>query len=129
MHDVKSSVMFTQGPKEKNNKVSHEELKMKISGPCVERQLLIFKVVFSSDQAKSASLSLKTYSLGLCGKMPSRGFILVFTPCSKESNKKMSHEALKMKIFVSYVKIPPRILKLNYMYFLSTSRKTCQFET
>ncbi len=74
----------------------------------------ILKLIFSSDQAKPASLKLETYSLGNFGKMPTRGFSLMFTPRSKHPNKKVSHEALKTKIFGPGVEIPQRILKIIF---------------
>ncbi|KAL9981585.1 hypothetical protein ACROYT_G010309 [Oculina patagonica] len=44
--------------------------------------------------------------------MPSRGFIIIFTPGPKESNKKVLHETLKMIILGSCVEIPQPRLKL-----------------
>ncbi len=63
--------MFTPGSKVSNKKVSYEALKMKIFGRCVEIPPRIFKLIFSPDPAKPASLKLETYSLGPFGEMPS----------------------------------------------------------
>ncbi len=46
--------------------------------------------------------------------MSSRGFLLIFSPGPKESNKKVLHEPLKMTISGPYVKVPPRRLKLIF---------------
>ncbi len=62
--------MFTLGKKEPNQKVSHEELKLKIFGPCVEIPQRILKLIFSPDVAKPVSLKHKTYSLGLLRRVP-----------------------------------------------------------
>ncbi len=51
------------------------------------------------------------YSLGLFKKMESRGFILIFTPGPKESNRKVLLEPLKMTISGPCVEIPPPRLK------------------
>ncbi len=61
--------MFTLGPKESNQKVSHKALKIKIFRPCIEIPPRILKLIFSTDPEKPSSLKLATYSLGLVGKI------------------------------------------------------------
>ncbi len=78
-------LIFSPGPKESYGKVLHEPLKMTILGTCVEIPPRGLKLIFISDPAKPASLRLEIYSLGLFGKMASRGFILIFFPGIKET--------------------------------------------
>ncbi len=107
-------LVFTPGPKKSNKKVLHEPLKMTISGPCVKIPPRRLKLIFPPDPAKPVSLRLEIYSLGLLENMLSRGFILIFTPVPKESNRKVLHEPLKMTISGPCVKVPPRTLKLIF---------------
>ncbi len=64
---------------------------MKILGPCFEIQPCRFKLILTLDLAIPASLRLEMYCLGVLGKMPSRGFKIIFTPSPKESNKEVLH--------------------------------------
>ncbi|KAL9955788.1 hypothetical protein ACROYT_G037168 [Oculina patagonica] len=106
--------IFTPCPKESNNKVLDDSLKMTILEPCVEIPPGRLKLILTSDPANIASLGLDMYSLGLFEKPPSHGFILIFTPCPKQSNKKVLDDSLKMTIFGPSVEIPPRRLKLIF---------------
>ncbi|KAL9955787.1 hypothetical protein ACROYT_G037166 [Oculina patagonica] len=106
--------IFTPCPKESNNKVLDDSLKMTILEPCVEIPPGRLKLILTSDPANIASLGLDMYSLGLFEKPPSHGFILIFTPCPKQSNKKVLDDSLKMTIFGPFVEIPPRRLKLIF---------------
>ncbi len=87
---------------------------MTILGPCVEKQPRTLKLIFTQDPAKPASLTLEMYSLGHFENLPSSGFILIFNPGPKESNRKVLHESLKMTILRTCVEIPPRRLKLIF---------------
>ncbi len=73
---------------------------------------LLLKLFSSPDPAKSASLKLETYSLGLFRKMSSHGFSLMITPGPKVSNKQVSREAQRMKFFGFCVELQLRLLKL-----------------
>ncbi len=108
-------LIFTSGPNESNTKTLHEALKMTILAPCVEIPLGRSKVIFITDEAKPARLRLERYSLVLFGKMPSRGFSIMFTLGPKESNKKVPHEAMIMTILDPCVEIPTRRLKLIFI--------------
>ncbi len=90
------SLTFTPGPKESNQKVSHQALKINIFGPSIVILPRILKLIFSPDPAKPVSLKVETYSLVLFKKMLLRGFSLMFTPGQKESKQKVSHEELKL---------------------------------
>ncbi|KAL9955792.1 hypothetical protein ACROYT_G037171 [Oculina patagonica] len=105
-------LIFTPGSRESNNNVLDDSLKMTIFGPSVEIPPRRLKLIFTPDQAKLASFELEIHSLGVFEKPPSRGFIVIFTPCPKESNKKVLDDSLKMTIFGPTVEIPPRRLKL-----------------
>ncbi len=107
-------LLFTPGPKESKRKVLHESLKMTISGPCVKIPRRRLKLIFTPNRYKRGSLWLEIYSLGLFENMPSRGFIVLFTPGPKDSNRKVLHKQLKMTISGHCVKIPPSILKLIF---------------
>ncbi len=74
-------LVFTAYPEESNSKVPHESLKMTIFGPCVEIPPRSLKLIFNSEPAKPANLRLEMNSLGHFSNPPSRGFILIFTPC------------------------------------------------
>ncbi len=52
------------------------------------------------------------YSLGLFRNLPSRGYILIFTPGPNEPIKKVPLEPLKMTILIPSVKISQRRIKL-----------------
>ncbi|KAL9961237.1 hypothetical protein ACROYT_G030144 [Oculina patagonica] len=107
-------LIFTPGPNESYDKVLHEQLKMTISGPCDETPQRGLKFIFTPVAAKPASLRVEIYSMGLFGKMASRGFILIFTPAPKERHGKLLHEPLKLTISGPCVKISPRRLKLIF---------------
>ncbi|KAL9961236.1 hypothetical protein ACROYT_G030143 [Oculina patagonica] len=107
-------LIFTPAPKERHGKLLHEPLKLTISGPCVKISPRRLKLIFTPDPAKPASLRLEIYSLGLFGKMASRGFILIFTPVPNESYGKVLHEQLKMTISGPCDETPSRGLKLIF---------------
>ncbi len=87
---------------------------MTISIPCAKVAPHRLKLIFTPDPAKPASLRLEIYSLRLFANIRSRGFILLFTPGPKESNRKVLHEPLKMTISGHCVRTPPRRLKLIF---------------
>ncbi len=89
----------------------HEPLKKTILVTCIEIPPRRLKLIFTPHPANPASLRLEMYSLGLFGKMPLRGIILIFTPAPKESNKKVLQEPLKMTILDPSDEILPRRLK------------------
>ncbi len=66
---------------------------MTILGPYVEIPSGSLKLIFSLDLVKPTSCRLEIYCLDVLGKMPSRGFKIIFTPSPKESNKEVLHEA------------------------------------
>ncbi len=53
------------------------------------------------------------YNLDVFGKLPSRAFILIFTPVPKESNKKVLHAPLKMTILSPFAEISSRSYRLK----------------
>ncbi len=93
---------------------------MTILDPCVDIPPLRSKFFCTLVPAKPDSLRLEMYSLGVFGKMPSRGFIL------KVSNKKVIHEPLKMAFLCPCVQILPYRLK---PFFTLDPAKTGQFKT
>ncbi len=104
-------LIFSPDPKESNTKVVHEPLKMKILGTCVKIPRRRLKGTFTSESRKPASLRLEMYSLSLFEIPPSGGFMFIFIPGPKESNTKVVHEPVKMKILGTCVEIPTRRLK------------------
>ncbi len=87
---------------------------MTILGCCVEIPPRRLKLIFTPEPVKRTSLTLQMYSLGVVGKPPSHGFILISIPGPKESKRKVLHEPLKMTILGPCVDIPPRRLNLVF---------------
>ncbi len=87
---------------------------MTILSVCIELPPRRLKLIITPDPVRPASMRVEMYSLGLFGKKPSCGFILIFTPGPKESNRKVLHESQKMTILGTCVQIPPRRLKLIF---------------
>ncbi len=104
-------LIFTSGPKETEKKVPYEQLKMTIFLLYVKRPSRSLKFFFfTPEPAKPTSLTLQLYSLGVVEKPPSRRFILTLTPGPKESNKKVLHVTLKIKMLGSSVKRPRSLI-------------------